>query len=88
MSKGPLSLPASLLIFKNISFHGFWVSKWADVHSPEERYEMFKDIMNLMKEGKLKEPKWTQVNFEEEEMKNSAELGISGFSNGKQVVLF
>ncbi|CAO3678801.1 unnamed protein product [Rhizopus stolonifer] len=88
MSKGPLSLPASLLIFKNISFHGFWVSKWADIHSPEERYEMFKDIMNLMNEGKLKEPKWTQVNFEEEEMKNSAELGISGFSNGKQVVLF
>ncbi|KAI9262112.1 hypothetical protein BY458DRAFT_515467, partial [Sporodiniella umbellata] len=88
MSKGPLSLPASLLIFKNISFHGFWVSKWAEVHSPEERYKMFEDIMHLMNQGKLREPKWTKVQFEEESMKNAAELGISGFSRGKQVIVF
>ncbi|OBZ81433.1 Trans-2-enoyl-CoA reductase, mitochondrial [Choanephora cucurbitarum] len=88
MSKSPLSLPASLLIFKNIHFHGFWVSKWSDVHSKEERYAMFEDIIQLMSQGKLKEPKWNQVEWDEETMKRSVEQGISGFATGKQVVLF
>lgn len=88
MSKKPLSLPASLLIFKNISFHGFWVSKWADVHSQEERYAMLEDIVSLMSQGKLGEPKWTQVKWDEETMKQSVDQGISGFATGKQVVLF
>lgn len=88
MSRKPLSLPASLLIFKNISFHGFWVSKWSEKHSPEERFEMMKDITNLMSQGKLGEPKWTQVNWDEETMKQSVDQGISGFATGKQVVIF
>ncbi|EPB91107.1 mitochondrial 2-enoyl thioester reductase [Mucor circinelloides] len=88
MSRKPLSLPASLLIFKNISFHGFWVSKWADIHSPEERYAMLEDIIALMSDNKLVEPKWTQVKWEEETMKQSVDQGISGFATGKQVVVF
>jgi trans-2-enoyl-CoA reductase len=88
MSKKPLSLPASLLIFKNISFHGFWVSKWADIHPQEERYAMLEDIISLMSQGKLGEPKWTQVKWDEETMKQSVDQGISGFATGKQVVLF
>lgn len=88
MSKQPLSLPASLLIFKNISFHGFWVSKWAERHSSEERQAMFKDLIELMSQDKLKEPKWTQIKWDEEAMKQAVDQGISGFATGKQVVLF
>lgn len=88
MSKQPLSLPVSLLIFKNIAFHGFWVSKWNERHSAEERLAMFKDLMDLMSQGKLKEPKWTQVKWDEETMKQSVDQGISGFATGKQVVIF
>jgi trans-2-enoyl-CoA reductase len=88
MSRKPLSLPASLLIFKNISFHGFWVSKWCDKHSQEERFDMLKDITDLMSQGKLEEPKWTQVQWDEETMKQSVDQGISGFATGKQVVIF
>jgi trans-2-enoyl-CoA reductase len=88
MSRKPLSLPASLLIFKNISFHGFWVSKWADIHSHEERYAMLEDIIELMSQNKLIEPKWTQVEWDEETMKRSVDQGISGFATGKQIVVF
>lgn len=88
MSRKPLSLPASLLIFKNISFHGFWVSKWADIHSKEERYAMLQDVVNLMSQGKLGEPKWTRAKWDEETMKQSVDQGISGFATGKQVVVF
>ena len=88
MSRKPLSLPASMLIFKNISFHGFWVSKWAEKHTSAERYEMLQDITDLMSQGKLKEPKWTQVQWDEETMKQAVDGGISGFASGKQVVFF
>ncbi|KAI8880460.1 NAD(P)-binding protein [Backusella circina FSU 941] len=89
MSRAPLSLPASLLIFKNISFHGFWVSKWSDIHSKEERYEMFQDLIDLMSQGKLAEPKWTKLEFEDEEsLKRAADQGISGYATGKQVIVF
>ncbi|KAI8996983.1 hypothetical protein BDB01DRAFT_769400 [Pilobolus umbonatus] len=88
MSKSPLSIPASLLIFKNISFHGFWVSKWGEIHSPEERYAMFKDITQLMSQGQLGEPKWSQVQWDEQTMKQAVDQGISGFATGKQIILF
>jgi trans-2-enoyl-CoA reductase len=89
MSRAPLSLPASLLIFKNISFHGFWVSKWSDVHSKEERYEMFQDLIDLMSQGKLAEPKWTKLEFDDEDsLKRAADQGISGYATGKQVIVF
>ncbi|CEP14039.1 hypothetical protein [Parasitella parasitica] len=80
MSRKPLSLPASLLIFKNISFHGFWVSKWAETHSKQERYAMLEDILGLMSQNKLLEPKWTQVEWNEEAMKQAVDQGISGFA--------
>ncbi|KAI8975074.1 hypothetical protein BDF20DRAFT_876804 [Mycotypha africana] len=88
MSRQPLSLPASLLIFKDVHFHGFWVSKWAEKHTPEERYAMFEDILELMSQGKLQEPKWRKVNWEEETMKQAVDQGISGFGSGKQIILF
>ena len=52
MSKQPLTLPAGLLIFKNITFSGFWVSKWADAH-PEEKEKTVKDVLDLMREGQF-----------------------------------
>ncbi|KAF7722649.1 mitochondrial 2-enoyl thioester reductase [Apophysomyces ossiformis] len=88
MARAPLSLPASMLIFKNISFHGFWVSKWVNTHSVEERDEMFKDLTELMQQGKLAEPRWTKVDWQEEAMKEAVEKGIQGYTQGKQVVLF
>lgn len=71
-----------------MSFYGFWVSKWADVHSQEEKYQMLQDVTELMSQGKLGEPKWTQVKWDEETMKQSVDKGISGFATGKQVVVF
>ncbi|KAG0170646.1 mitochondrial 2-enoyl thioester reductase [Apophysomyces sp. BC1034] len=88
MARAPLTLPASMLIFKNISFHGFWVSKWVDTHNQQERDEMFKDLTELMQQGKLAEPRWTRVEWHEDAMKQAVDQGIQGFVQGKQVVFF
>lgn len=85
MARAPLSLPASMLIFKNISFHGFWMSRWTDEHSAEERYEMLKDLVELMDKGQLKEVRWTKVDWNEDSMKFAVDAGIQGFAKGKQI---
>ncbi|OZJ02958.1 hypothetical protein BZG36_04622 [Bifiguratus adelaidae] len=94
MSKQPLTLPASLLIFKNLHFHGFWVSRWAETHSKSMRYEMLKDIMDMMHAGEIKEmeteciPWDTKQAGSESVVLNAAEKGITGYSSkGKQVIL-
>ncbi|KAI8083114.1 uncharacterized protein BX664DRAFT_361378 [Halteromyces radiatus] len=88
MARAPLSLPASLLIFKNISFHGFWMSRWTDTHNMEERKIMIDELIDLMKRGHFVEPKWTQVEWKEEPVKAAVDQGIQGYGSGKQVILF
>ncbi|KAF9457522.1 hypothetical protein BDZ94DRAFT_222612 [Collybia nuda] len=57
MSKQPLSLPTSLFIFKNITSHGFWQTRWYQNRSPKEKYDVMKILVDLMVTGKLKEPR-------------------------------
>ncbi|KAI8394101.1 uncharacterized protein BYT42DRAFT_553398 [Radiomyces spectabilis] len=88
MARAPLALPASMLIFKNISFRGFWMSRWSDEHSQEERQVMLNELIDLMDKGQLAEPRWSKVEWTEEAMKYAVDQGISSFGTGKQVVLF
>ncbi|KAI0761919.1 hypothetical protein BC629DRAFT_1652939 [Irpex lacteus] len=51
MSKEPLSLPTGLFIFKNLTCHGFWQSRWYERATVEEREELVGRLVAL----KLKE---------------------------------
>lgn len=53
MSLQPLRIPNGLLIFKNLSFRGFWVNKWYDAASAEERAATFAPLFELAKRGLL-----------------------------------
>ncbi|KAJ3556677.1 hypothetical protein NM688_g1894 [Phlebia brevispora] len=52
MSKQPLSLPTSAFIFKNLTCHGFWQSRWYKQRTREEREGLFKRLAAM----KLQEP--------------------------------
>jgi mitochondrial enoyl-[acyl-carrier protein] reductase / trans-2-enoyl-CoA reductase len=52
MSKQPVIIPTSLLIFKNIRVQGFWLSKWLDDH-PVERLQMLEELCCLVRDGAL-----------------------------------
>lgn len=54
MSKQPVTLPTSALIFKEISVKGFWLSKWVSTHSKEERQAMINAVSELVISKKLK----------------------------------
>jgi trans-2-enoyl-CoA reductase len=54
MSLQPLRLPNGLLIFKNLHFTGFWVNKWYEHATQNERTETFHKIFDLARRGVLK----------------------------------
>lgn len=56
MSKEPLSLPTSLFIFKNLTCHGFWQTRWYSDKSSEQRQELLETLTALMRDGKLQGP--------------------------------
>lgn len=91
MSKKPLELPASLLIFKNINFTGFWVSKWSDAH-PDQKKQTVDDILRLTKAGKfqdvpVQECKWN-ADTSVETLRSAVQGTLGGFRAGKGLFVF
>ena len=56
MSMKPLSLSSSLFIFKNLKSLGFWMTTWYGACTEEQRLEMTSDLVQMIENGKLKEP--------------------------------
>jgi trans-2-enoyl-CoA reductase len=53
MSLQPLCIPNGMLIFKNLRFTGFWVNKWYDGATPQQREETFAPLFEMAKRGLL-----------------------------------
>ncbi|MFL6527541.1 MAG: MDR family NADPH-dependent oxidoreductase [Chthoniobacterales bacterium] len=56
MSLQPLQIPNGMLIFKNLWFTGFWITKWYDSSTSAERSEMWSALFDLAKRGVLHSP--------------------------------
>lgn len=54
MSLQPLKIPNGMLIFKNLRFTGFWVNKWYEAATPEEREATFGPLFAMAKRGLLR----------------------------------
>ena len=91
MSKQPLALPASLLIFKDLSFSGFWVSSWSDNHTKEKK-QTVEDVLRLTREGKFKDIPVEQCNWgwktEADTLQKAVQGTLGGFRAGKGVFMF
>lgn len=91
MSKQPVALPSGLLIFKNLAFDGFWVSKWGD-KNPHLKENTIKDILQLTRAGKFKdipveEAKWSW-DTEAPELAAAVQGTLSGYRGGKGLLKF
>lgn len=91
MSKQPVQLPTAALIFKDIKFSGFWVSRWSDAN-PEGKKRTVDEILDLTRSGKFKdipvqELKW-DWSTEEATLKDAIQGTLSGFRAGKGVFLY
>lgn len=91
MSKQPLTIPASMLIFKDIHFHGFWVSKWA-AQNPEEKKKTVADVLDLTRKGQFKDIPVDEIKWEwetkGEELIAKVKDTLEGYREGKGVFVF
>lgn len=94
MARKPVTLPVSLFIFKDITSHGYWLSRWSDAH-PNEKETIVNEIFSLIKAGELKDVPtdewvWTE-NMSEEEMLDVFKKGVATYINGakgrKQIIV-
>jgi len=61
MSKQPLSLSTSHFIFKNLTCHGYWQSRWYRSANLEQINEQMSHLVSLMMKGKLCAPLYEAV---------------------------
>lgn len=54
MSREPLTIPTGALIFKDIAFHGYWMTLWKNSHSKADYKQMCGELFQLMVDGKFK----------------------------------
>ncbi|KAL3457645.1 hypothetical protein BJX64DRAFT_280491 [Aspergillus heterothallicus] len=91
MSKQPVALPSGLLIFKDLVFDGFWVSRWGD-KNPQLKENTINDILQLTRAGKFKdipveEAQWSW-STEGSELAASVQETLSGYRSGKGLLRF
>ena len=91
MSKQPVTLPTPLLIFKNISFDGFWVSKWSK-NNPEEKKKCVDEVLDLTRQGKFHDTPMQPVHWnlgtKQEELVNAVQGTLEGYRSGKGIFVF
>jgi trans-2-enoyl-CoA reductase len=56
MSRQPVRIPNGLLIFKDLCFRGFWVSKWYQTAPADEVQKMFTQLFEFARRGLIHTP--------------------------------
>ncbi len=56
MSRQPLRIPNGLLIFQDIAWRGFWVTRWYERATPAQRAALFAELFDLAARGILHTP--------------------------------
>lgn len=91
MARQPVALPVGLLIFKDIRFVGFWLSRW-NQHDVVGRRHMVADILALMRDAKFRDVPVEEVTWDwdtdEATLRAAAQRGLEGFRKGKAVFIF
>lgn len=91
MSKQPVQLPTALLIFKNIHFDGFWVSRWSK-ENPEEKKRTVDHVLGLIREGKFRDTPVDEIKWDWETKQDllvkAVQGTLGGFRSGKGVFVF
>ncbi|MCJ1281198.1 mitochondrial 2-enoyl thioester reductase [Xylographa opegraphella] len=91
MSKQPMQIPAGMLIFKNLVFDGFWVSKWSDAH-PAEKEHVVAEVLDMIREGEFRNIPTVEVPWEwatgSEALVDAVQGTLEGYRKGKGVFVF
>ncbi|XP_053972481.1 enoyl-[acyl-carrier-protein] reductase, mitochondrial [Hylaeus volcanicus] len=87
MSREPLTVPTSALIFKDITVKGFWMTAWTKTNmNSKERIDMFNELGMLFKDKKLKAPPHKLVPFCEFQEAVMNALNLDGKTGVKYIL--
>ncbi|CAG0898436.1 unnamed protein product [Darwinula stevensoni] len=89
MSRQPLLVPVSALIFKKAHILGFWMTKWNRINSDsKERLDMLEHLVDMVRKGSLVPPAHELVHIDmyQAALKNAMPSG--GMSGLKQILVF
>lgn len=89
MSREPVTVPTGHLIFKDISFRGFWMTRWTreNIESPQ-RAEMFGDLVKFIQEGALRGPRAKIVPVKDFRNALATAMAFQGFIGQKFILDF
>lgn len=91
MSRHPMRVSASGLIFRDLTYRGFWVSRWAAEY-PEEKISVVEEILNLMRRGEFTTGPTVEVPWgwdtSQETLVEAISGTLEGYRQGKGMFLF
>ena len=91
MSKSPMRVGASMLIFKDLRLSGFWVSKWSDEH-PEEKKRTVDELLGFMRRGEFQDTPMVEVKWDwdtgKDVLVDAVQGTLEGYRKGKGVFVF
>ncbi|KAK6474154.1 enoyl-[acyl-carrier-protein] reductase [Huso huso] len=87
MSKQPVAVPVSALIFKDVKLRGFWVTQWKrdHAHDREKVQAMISALCQLFLQGKLSAPASTEVPFRD--YQTAVQDSMKPFVSAKQILV-
>ncbi|KAI1806946.1 NAD(P)-binding protein [Daldinia bambusicola] len=91
MARQPVALPTGLLIFKDVRFVGFWLSRWADGDAGSKARTVA-EILGLIREGKFRDTPVVEVPWrwetEVQTLRDAVQGALQGYKAGKGVFVF
>lgn len=89
MSREPVTVPTSALIFKDLHIRGFWMTEWSKTHADSlERFEMFEELIAMMTNNELHGPAYKMVDFDEYKEALMNTMTIKGMTGKKYILGF
>ncbi|KAJ8923054.1 hypothetical protein NQ315_001603 [Exocentrus adspersus] len=89
MSREPVTVPTSALIFKDIRVMGFWMTRWAkEKANSVERMEMFEELISMMTSNDLQGPAYKMVDFDNYQEALMNTMTIKGMIGKKYILDF
>ncbi|KAG8200533.1 hypothetical protein JTE90_000606 [Oedothorax gibbosus] len=85
MSKQPIALSTASLIFNDMRIVGFWMTRWSQQCSIEERKSMLQEITSIMKKGCLRPPVSREVKFDN--FKDAIAKAMEPYVSEKQILV-
>ncbi|KAL9097639.1 MAG: hypothetical protein Q9163_006336, partial [Psora crenata] len=91
MSRAPMRLGASMLIFRDLRFRGFWLTSWADSY-PDARKETVEHILRMYREGTLVDAPTVDVPWDwhtsKDDLLGAVQGTLEGYREGKGIFVF